>query len=121
MRNEEIRKDIILALFEAGKNGLSDSGLLLALGCEKRDVKKIRSTLDDMVKFRSLSKNKGRYTLKNYKNYYSQYRRLCDVIRKGDLREYDNIVKDYEYALIQRGLYVRYEMIESMNNSSQSI
>ena len=44
MRNEEIRKDIILALFEAGKNGLSDSGLLLALGCEKRDVKKIRST-----------------------------------------------------------------------------
>ena len=59
----------------------------------------------------------------NYVKYYLlQYRRLCDVIRKGDLREYDNIVKDYEYVLIQRGLYVCNKMIESINQSiNQSI
>ena len=54
----------------------------------------------------------------NYVKYYLlQYRRLCDVIRKGDLREYDNIVKDYEYVLIQRGLYVCNKMIKSINQS----
>mgnify|MGYP006874641592 CR=1 FL=1 len=40
MRNDAIRKDIVLALFEAGKDGLTDSGLLLALNKEKKDSKK---------------------------------------------------------------------------------
>ena len=70
MRNDAIRKDIVLALFEAGKDGLTDSGLLLALNKDKKDSKKIRSTLDDMVKYRSVGQNKGRYFLKNHKNYY---------------------------------------------------
>ncbi len=49
MRNDAIRKDIVLALFEAGKDGLTDSGLLLELNKDKKGFRSHKPTSKALI------------------------------------------------------------------------
>ena len=70
MKNDVIKRAIVRALLEGSEKGLTDTELFAALNLSKKDNKRVRSILDEMIRFRTVGKGKGRYYLKNRENCY---------------------------------------------------
>lgn len=66
----EIRKQILLSLYAARRDGLTEAAIFAELGGNKKENKKIRAELDEMKQYGHIGLNKGHYFLKNYKRYY---------------------------------------------------
>ncbi len=66
----DIRQELLLTLYEAGKDGLSDSALFSALGRGKKENKKVRKVLDELKRYGHVGNSKGRHYLRNRDKYY---------------------------------------------------
>ena len=67
--NQNIRKKIIIQLFEAGKSGMPENALLKKLGGDKKKQKLIRAELAEMLRYSHLTENKGALSLKRFDRY----------------------------------------------------
>lgn len=69
--NQNIRKKIVVLLFEAGKNGMKEEALLKRFNSDKKQQKLVRAELNEMLHYGHLNALKGSYTLRKAEKYFA--------------------------------------------------